>query len=201
MATMPPRGRTTAVRRHLRHGLYAALVWLGRRRRLVAGLVSGGDRRHHRAGCAGIQLHGHAGWPLGGSQTAVAIALAVAAYRAIAQAISRNAWRWARPNRSWAMALTSAMALRAKARSRVATAGPIAERPSPQSNPADDDDDAPLDDLAAGLRRLAAYAVTALTLLAIAWIWEVDMALVQFLLNLPVPLWPADARPRSPWAT
>ena len=57
---------------------------------------------------------------------------------------------------------------------------------------ANDDDDVPLDDLAAGLRRLGAYAVTALTLLAIAWIWEVDMALLQFLLNQP--LW-ARRRP------
>ena len=66
---------------------------------------------------------------LGGSQTAVAIALAAAAYRAIAQAISRNAWRWAQPNRSWAMALTSAMALRAKVRSRGPLRGSIAEPP------------------------------------------------------------------------
>ncbi len=66
---------------------------------------------------------------VGGSQTAVAIALAAAAYRAIARAISRNAWRWARPNRSWAMALTSAMALRAKARSRGAWSGSIVEPP------------------------------------------------------------------------
>ena len=102
------------------------LVWLGRRRRLVAGLML--------AAIAAIIVLDVRGYSftarrlaLGGSQTTVAIALAAAAYRAIAQAISRNAWRWARPNRSWAMALTSAMALRAKVRSRGAVAGSIAE--------------------------------------------------------------------------
>ena len=45
------------------------------------------------------------------------------AYRAIGRAISRNAWRWARPSHSWAMALTSAMAFRASARSRAAIGG------------------------------------------------------------------------------
>ncbi len=49
-----------------------------------------------------------------------------------------------------------------------------------------------LDDLAAGLRRLVAYSITGLTVLALAWIWEVDIALVQFLLNKP--LWAADAQ-------
>ena len=54
------------------------------------------------------------------------------------------------------------------------------------------DDDMDIDDLASGLRRLGAYAVAVLTLIAVAWIWEVDMALVQFLLDQP--LWPVDAQ-------
>jgi small-conductance mechanosensitive channel len=114
-------------------------------------------------------------------------------HRAIAQAISSNAWRWACPNRSWAMALTSAMALRAKVRARAAVTAPIGESPTAPLDLANDDD-VPLADLAAGLGRLGAYAVTVLTLLAIAWIWEVDMALLQFLLNRPLPFWPADAQ-------
>ena len=92
---------------------------------------------------------------VGGSQTAWSIALAVAAYRAIGRAISRNAWRWARPSRSWAMALTSAVAFRASARSRgTVRPGSVAEpsiRPADSSDPADDS--VPLEDLAAGLRR------------------------------------------------
>ncbi len=48
-----------------------------------------------------------------------------------------------------------------------------------------------LDDLAAGCRRLAAFAVAALALVATAWIWEVNLALVRFVLSQP--LWSADA--------
>jgi small-conductance mechanosensitive channel len=170
---------------------HALLFWLARRRRAIAGIVI--------AAIAAIVVLDVRGYSFtarrvaaGGIQTAVAIALAVTAYRVILQTITRNAWRWALPNRSWAMALTSAMALRAKARSRMATAGPIVEPAVAQSDPAADEDDAQLADLTSGLKQLAAYVLTALTALAIAWIWEVDMALVQFLLNQP--LWAADAQ-------
>jgi small-conductance mechanosensitive channel len=163
---------------------YAGLVWLGRRRRLVTGLILASI-----AAVIALDVRGYSftarRLALGGSQTTLAIAVAVAAYRAIAQAISQNAWRWARPNRSWAMALTSAMALRAKVRSRGAVAATIAELPGAGPD-LENDDDVPLADLAAGLGRLGAYAVTTLTLLAIAWIWEVDMALLQLLLNQPI---------------
>jgi small-conductance mechanosensitive channel len=169
---------------------YAGLVWLGRRRRLVTGLILASI-----AAVIALDVRGYSftarRLALGGSQTTLAIAVAIAVYRAIAQAISQNAWRWASPNRSWAMALTSAMALRSKVRSRGVAAGPIAEVPA-AARDLENDDDVPLADLAAGLGRLGAYAVTALTMLAIAWIWEVDMALLQFLLNKP--LWAVDAQ-------
>ena len=168
---------------------YAALFGLGRRRRAVAGLVI--------TAIAAIVVLDVRGYSFtarrvaaGGIQTTITIALAVAAYRITSQAITRNAWRWTLPNRSWAMALTSAMALRAKARSRIATAGSIAEPSGAQPDLADDEDDSQLADLTSGLKHLSAYALTALTLLAVAWIWEVDMALVQFLLDHPV--WNAD---------
>jgi potassium efflux system protein len=172
--------------------IYAGLAWFGRRRRLVAGLVLAAI-----AAIIALDFRGYSftarRLALGGSQTAVAIALAVVAYRAITGAISRNASRWAQPSRSWAMALTSAMALRARARARGSLGGSSVEAPTSAADVADDDnDEVPLDDLASGLRRLGACAVTTVTLLAIAWIWEVDMALVQFLLKQP--LWSADAQ-------
>ena len=56
---------------------------------------------------------------------------------------------------------------------------------------ADPADSAPRpDDLAAGLRRLGGCAVAVLALLAVAWIWDLDLALVRFLLNQP--LWFVD---------
>ncbi len=168
---------------------YSALVCLGRRRRLVpAGVLAS------IAAIIFLDVRGYSftarRLALGMSETAVAVALAAIAYRAIARAISRNTWRWAQPNRSWAIALTSAMALRTKLRTRGTAAGPIAEAAVPATDCESDDDDLPTEDLTAGLRRLAAYAIAVLTLLAIAWIWEVDMALVQFLLDRP--LWSAD---------
>jgi potassium efflux system protein len=171
--------------------IYSGLVWFARQRRLVAALVL--------TAIAAIIVLDFRGYSftarrlaMGGSQTAVAIALAAAAYSAISAAIGRNAWRWARPGRSWAMAFTSAVALRARIRPRGSLAGTPVEPPTSAADLADDDGDVALEDLAAGLRRLGAYAVTAVTLLAIAWIWEVDMALVQFLLRQP--LWSADAQ-------
>ena len=90
MATMPlaeERSRPTASSR-----LYATLIWVGRRRRAVAGLVI--------AAIAAIVVLDVRGYSFtarrvaaGGIQTAVAIALAVAAYRVILQSITRNAWR------------------------------------------------------------------------------------------------------------
>ena len=169
----------------------AVLLWLGRRRSLVAGFALATI-----AGIIALDVRGYSftarRLALGVSQSAVAISLASVVYRAIAKVISRNAWRWAQPNRSWAMALTSAMALRATARSRGSVTAPSAEAPAAAEKFERDSDDAALDDLASGLRRLGGYLVAALALFTIAWIWEVDMALVQFLLNRP--LWHVDAQ-------
>ena len=128
---------------------------------------------------------------LAGSQTAVVIALGALAYRALARAIERNVGRWLRPHRrrSWALALTSAMARRASARARTVRPGPPARRrrrgrgsrPTPRpgrrtSPPA--------------CAALVGCAVAVLGFLAIAWLWELDLAFVRFLLGQP--LWFID---------
>ena len=170
----------------------AILLWLGRRRSLVAGFALATI-----AAIIALDVRGYSftarRLALGVAQSTVAISLALVVYRAIAKVISRNAWRWAQPNRSWAMALTSAMALRATARSRGFAASPSAETLTAGEKFEGESDDVALDNLASGLRRLGAYTVAALALFAIAWIWEVDMALVQFLLNRP--LWHFDGQP------
>jgi potassium efflux system protein len=173
--------------------VYAALVWLGRRRRSLAGLVL-----VTIASVIVLDVRGYSftarRLAVGGLQTALAIVLATAAYRGIARAISRNAWRWARPDRSWAMALTSAMALRASARARGVVAAPGSETGSSTSDTyLPDDDSAVLDDLVTGLRRLTVCAVTVLSCFAIAWIWDLDMALVRFLLGQVI--WSPDGQP------
>src|SRR4029077_19358242 len=128
----------------------------------------------------------------GSWQTLLAVVFAVAGDRAIARAISRNAWRWARPSHSWAMALTSAMAFRASARSRAAIGGLIAAPQAAGDSSGAADDSVPLEDLAAGLRRLSSYAMIGLCLIATAWIWDLDLAIVRFLLSQP--LCPADGQ-------
>jgi len=170
----------------------AGLAWLGRRRRLVACLVLAAigsiivlDARGYRFTARRLAVCG--------SQTAVMITVAVAAWRAIGRAISRNAWQWARPSRSWALALTSAVALRASARSRGAVPWSVAEPSIAVTDSSDPDDDTvPLEDLAAGIRRMSGYAVAVLTLLATAWIWDFDMALIRFLLSQS--LWSLDGQ-------
>jgi small-conductance mechanosensitive channel len=171
--------------------VHQGLDWIGRHRRLVACLALASlasiivlDVRGYRFTARRLAA--------GGSQTALAVVLAAATYRAIGRAITRNAWRWARPSHSWAMALTSAMAFRASVRSRAAIGGLIAAPEAAADSSGAADDSVPLEDLAAGLRRLSAYAMIALTLLATAWIWDLDLALVRFLLGKP--LWSADGQ-------
>ncbi|MFI5459749.1 MAG: mechanosensitive ion channel domain-containing protein [Isosphaerales bacterium] len=172
--------------------VHAGLVWLGRRRRLVACLALAAIGSIIVLDVRGYSFTARR-LAVGGSQTAVVMTLAAAAYRAIGRAISRNAWRWAQPSRSWAIALTSAVALRASARSRGTVPWSVAEPSSPPDDSPDPDDDAvSLEDLATGLRRLSAYAATVLTLLATAWIWDLDMALVRFLLSQS--LWSVDGQ-------
>jgi small-conductance mechanosensitive channel len=168
------------------------LAWLSRHRRLVACLAL--------AALASIIVLDVRGYSFtarrlatGSSQTMLAIALAMVAYRAIGGTISRNAWRWARPSHSWAMALTSAMAFRASSRARAVIGGLTAAPAAAADSSGAADDSVPLEDLAAGLQRLTSYATIALTLLATAWIWDLDLALVRFL--LATPFWTVDGQP------
>jgi len=166
--------------------VYAGLVWISRRRRVAAGLVLAAiavvivlDVRGYSVSARRLAV--------AGSQTGVAIALGAAAYRAMVRAIDQHVVRWSRPRRrSWAVALTSAVALRASS-SRTRGAG-MAQGPA--SGPVEPDEHAEFaiqpDDLAAGLRRLAASAVTVLGLSIVAWLWDLDLALVRFLLNQPL---------------
>ncbi len=162
---------------------HAGLIWISRHRRAAALLpltaigavvvmdVCGYSFSARRLGVAG-------------SQTALVIAACAAAYRTLARAIDRRVPSWIRPQRrrSWAVALTSAMARRAAARSRKAAV------PEHASDPAD----AALrpEDLTAALRRLGGFAVISLGCLAVAWLWELDLAFVRFLLSQP--LWSID---------
>jgi potassium-dependent mechanosensitive channel len=170
----------------------AGLLWLARKRRLVSCLVLAAIALVIALDVRGYSFTARR-LASGGWQTTLAIVLAVAAYRSIARAISANGWRWVRPRRSWAMALTSAVARRGAGRARgtVADAGADSQAGATElEDPADLV--VPVDDLVTALRRLSAALVIALLLWATAWIWEVDLALVQFLLSQP--LWPTDGQ-------
>ena len=180
-----PPGSSVSLRVH------QGLDWLGRHRRPFASFVL--------AALASIIVLDVRGYSFtarrlaaGGSQTLLAVACAVVAYRAIARAIDRNAWRWARPGHSWAMALTTAVAFRASARSRAASGGLTAVTADSADPGEAADDSVPLEDLAAGLQRLCSYATIVLFLLLTAWIWDLDLALVRFILAQPI--WSADGQ-------
>ncbi len=168
--------------------IQAGLAWVSRRRRWAAivmvaafGAIIVLDVRGYSYSARRLAV--------AGLQTAVLIALGVAAYRAAARAIDRHVGRWARPRRrrNWAVAITSAMARRAAGHSRRDEA---ADRPAPAS--ADDPAQTEVSpaDLAAGLRKLAGAAIAGLGVLAIAWLWELDLAFVRFLLGQS--LWSLD---------
>src|SRR5579875_1219831 len=171
--------------------VHAGLAWISRHRRTAALLPI--------AAIGGVIVLDVCGYSfsarrlaVAGSQTAAVIAACIAAYRALGQAIDRYVVDWARPRRrrSWAAAITAAMARRASARSRRAAsvAVPASIEPGDSTDPAES---APRpEDLAAGLRRLGAGAVIVLGLFVIAWLWELDLALVRFLLGQP--LWFVD---------
>jgi potassium efflux system protein len=172
----------------------AWLAWLDRHRRVVAWLVLAAiaavialDVRGYRYTARRLAV--------GGSESFGAILLAAAGYRALGRVIDHHRWRWARPHRSWALALTSKVVLRAS-RARGATTVP--EPPSTQSGPTDPADVAvEPEDVDRSLRRLSAFLVTVLALLVTAWIWDLDLALVRFLLSQPV--WSAEGPTAVTW--
>lgn len=168
--------------------IQAGLAWMSRRRRWGAIVVL--------AACGAIIVLDVRGYSysarrlaVAGSQTAIVIALGVAVFRAAARGIDRHVGRWARPRprRNWAVAFTSAMARRASGHTR-------REDSTERSQSASLDDPAQTevspDDLAAGLRKLAGAGIAALGVLAIASLWELDLAFVRFLLGRP--LWSLD---------
>jgi len=176
--------RPTAISSRLRAGV----VWLGRHRRIAAWTLLAAF-----ASIIVLDVRGYSftarRLAVGGSQTALVFALAIAIYHLAARAIEQNAWRWARPDRSWARRLTSVVALRAAARSRIAGFG--SDTTLQPTQPADTADDFDLhDDLATGLRRLCAYALTLVALFFAALIWDLDLALLRFLMSQS--LWSVD---------
>lgn len=162
----------------------AGLVWIGRHRRAAALLPMAAIGAVIVLDVCGYSFSARR-LALAGSQTATVIVVCASAYRALARVIDRHVGSWTRPRRrrSWAVALTSAMARRASSRSRKAL-GTAAVEPGEAADPAQS---APRpEDLAAGLRRLGGCAVAGLGFLAVAWLWELDLAFVRFLLNQAV---------------
>ncbi len=94
--------------------LCASIIWLGRHRRIAGWTVLAAF-----ASIIALDVRGYSftarRMAIGGSQTVVVLALAVSVYHLVARAINHNAWRWVRPDRSWARRLTSAVALRRSA--------------------------------------------------------------------------------------
>ncbi len=163
--------------------VYAGLVWISRRRRVAAALVLAAIAMVIVLDVRGYSFSARR-LGVGISQTGAVIALGIAAYRVLVRTINEHVERWARPRRrSWALALTSAVAMRARSRA----AGLTHETASGSADPTDPANLAVQPaDLAIGLSRLGAYAIAAIGLLVVAWLWELDLAFVRFLLNQPL---------------
>ncbi len=166
--------------------LARGLAWLGRKRRLVASVVLVGI-----AFVAVLEIRGYSftarRLAIGGFQTTAVLALAVGLHHALKRTIDEHAWRWTSPSRSWAKALTTAVAFGGATRTRGAwSSQEVLVTPTDSST---EEDDA-LDDLALGLHRLAAGVTGVFALLAVAWVWDLNAALARFLLDQP--LWWID---------
>ncbi len=165
--------------------VHAGLVWISRHRRVAAGLVLVAI-----ATVIVLDLRGYSfsarRLAVAVTQTAAVMALGAAGYRALGRTIDQHVVQWSRLRRqSWALALTSAVALRASARSRGIASSH--DRPGGMGEPTDPGDLAfPSADLAVGLKRLGACVLIALGFLVVAWLWDLDLALVRFLLSQPI---------------
>jgi potassium efflux system protein len=170
--------------------LRASIIWLGRHRR-----IAGWTMLAAFASIIVLDLRGYSftarRMEVGSSQTALVIALAVSIYQLLARLINHNSWQWARPDRFWARRLTTAVALRAAARTHIAGVGSDLTITSSQVSESVDQS-ALHNDLATGVRRLSAYTLCAFALLLTAWIWDLDLALLRFLMSQP--LWSIDAQ-------
>jgi potassium efflux system protein len=169
----------------------AGLLWFSRRRRAAAGFVLAAIATVILLDVRGFSFSARR-LAIAASQTAAVMIVGAAVYRALARMIDRHVVRWSRlRRRSWALALTSAVALRASARSR--NAAPSRDPAAGTVDPTDPGNLAlqPAD-LSAGLNRLVACALTALGVFVVAWLWDLDLALLRFLLNQP--LWFIDEK-------
>ncbi len=173
--------------------LRGGLKWVRRHRRAVATLPIAGIGAVIVLDVFGYSFSARR-LAMAGTQTATVVMVALAAYRAMARLIDGHVGSWARAHpprrRSWAAALTSAMSRRGPSRSPRGAGLPA---PAPESGSNADDPAATVprpEDLAAGLRRLVGSGVALLGFLAVAWLWELDLAFLRFLLNQP--LWSVD---------
>ena len=148
----------------------ASMDWVRRHRRAAAFAADLGDGRRDRAGRLRLQLLGP---PAGIGRVADGdgprrMRLGVPG---VARLIDRRVASWAMPRRrrSWAAALTTAMARRAASRTHKADDAPDPAESAPRP-----------EDLAVGLRRLVGCALAFVGFLAVAWLWELDLAFVRF---------------------
>ncbi len=163
------------------------MAWMGRRRRLAAWIVLAGI-----AAVAVLEVRGYSftarRLAIGGFQTTLVLAFAVALHHALARAIDDHAWRWPSPRRSWAKALKNAVTLGGSTMGRGAwSSTEVLVTPIDPDAPADDD---PIDDLELGLRRLSVGLTALVALMGCAWVWDFNLALAKFLLDQT--LWSFD---------
>jgi potassium efflux system protein len=168
-------------------GPVAWLTWFSRRRRIVAWVLL--------ALTAAVILLDVRGYRFtarrlasGGCGTLAVFLMCWGSNRAANRIITQHAKRWAGPGRSWARALTTAVTLRGTTRARSPEPSIAAQEGSDAAA-----DPGAEEDLAGRLRQLVSYAVIAVGIVGLAWVWELDLALIRFLANRP--LWYVSETP------
>ena len=161
------------------HGASGWLAWISRRRRVVAWTVLA-----LAGGIVALDVRGYSftarRLAIGGTETLALCLVCWAFNRGASRIITHHVRRWVRPGRSWALVLSTAVTMRASSRTRDSE---VAITPSEGGLAADT---VQQEDLAGRLRQLVFYLAVLLGGFGIAWVWELDLALIRFLANQPL---------------
>jgi potassium efflux system protein len=165
--------------------VHAGLAWLSRKRRITGWLALLAIAMIIILDARGYSYSAHR-LAVAGSQTAIVVVVGAAIYRLIARMVDRHAESWAQAHQFWAVALTSAVARRSSVGRAGGWSGSSHDLAPASADSADPPALIRADDLAAGLRSICACMVAGLGLVAVVWLWDLDLALLRFLLNQPL---------------
>lgn len=130
------------------------------------------------------------------TQSGLVVAIGWAIHRAAAKAIGEHPWSWTGSAGSWTRTLTTAMTGHAGTRLAAGLASARTSAFGPKVDPVIQSDQAEV--LARRVRQLVGLGIMVLGGLALAWVWDLDLALIRTLADKP--LWRPDSQAEN-WVT